>query len=486
MINIFLENLKPDFSNIDKVYTELLLEFNPDNINKTEVMFIDSIDIDNINNYNDKNKVTVTKLFEYLRNKRKTVQWFNLDYFRFYLENKRFFEHFLKEYNHLEFQKLSIKLGVYQDRFCYIYFHLYESQRMEFKSDLIDRVNDLIQKQKATKFKKLLSEFIEKIENKCTLFDTIYLYKTAINSIFFETMIDKFSNDGTVNKHQWNYQIKTEFSRNKDEILNNDNLKNINNIGVFLHYKEELVISIVKLCILCYHFDYKQLAKLTEIQSKIIEIDIIIKSISQLSINIEYLIFNNEFDKVLKFKELIKVQIESIIDYIKHAFFIHIETTPVYKKLNDLKLEFENQSKFDIEKIKLINLNSDKTSTNKPQQNHNKNTDEVKKELHQYFKNIKNFDAFIIELINTFPTEKGKTIKAIINYLIKNEMLLIPDREFKKFVSLLGLKFERNIGTYTSINDAEKNKPFNKEFLSTIEINLNSLKIKYKKNKNNL
>lgn len=367
MINRFLENLKPDFSNIDEVYIDLLNEYNPDNINKTEVMFIDSINFDNIINDNEINKVNASKLSEYLAKKRSKVVWFNLDYLRQYLKTKLFFEPIrLKEYNHLEFQELSIKLRVYQDRFCYIYFHLYESERMEFKSDVIDRVNDLIQKQKATKFIKLFSEFIEKIENKSILFDTIYLCKTAMDSVFFETMIDKFSEDGTINKHQWNYQIKTEFSRNSDEILNNDNLRNIYNIKFFLLYEKELVISIVKLCILCYHFDYKQLAKLTEIESKIIEIDNLIKSISQLSINIEYLIFNNEFDKALKFKELIKVQIESIIDYIKHAFFIHIETTPIYKKLNDLKLEFENQSKFDIEKIKLINLNSDNTSTNKP------------------------------------------------------------------------------------------------------------------------
>ena len=103
-----------------------------------------------------------------------------------------------------------------------------------------------------------------------------------------------------------------------------------------------------------------------------------------------------------------------------------------------------------------------------------------KKVLFDFIYNIEDKEAFVSELKTVFNTGKGKPIKAVINILKEAEMLTIPDREFKTFYNLLKLSFDRDIGTYTGINDAEKIVPFDNKYLEPIKIKLNPLIIKYK------
>lgn len=108
----------------------------------------------------------------------------------------------------------------------------------------------------------------------------------------------------------------------------------------------------------------------------------------------------------------------------------------------------------------------------------NKNDeDKPKKTLNDYFRNIKDLDNFIENLKKAFPTEKGKTFKAIFNKLNDNEILLIPDREFSKFLKLFKKAFDRDIGEYQSINDV---KNIDTEFYTKIEQKLKPLINKHK------
>jgi hypothetical protein len=109
--------------------------------------------------------------------------------------------------------------------------------------------------------------------------------------------------------------------------------------------------------------------------------------------------------------------------------------------------------------------------------------DKVKKTLNDFFVNIDEGrkEDFYKELGNMFLTEKGRSIKAVIEIFKENAVLIIPPREFKVFYLLLKSKLDRDIGEYQSIND----KPFNEfdnMFLDSFIIKLNPLINRYKAN----
>jgi hypothetical protein len=103
------------------------------------------------------------------------------------------------------------------------------------------------------------------------------------------------------------------------------------------------------------------------------------------------------------------------------------------------------------------------------------------KTLNDFFINIDedNKENFYNELKEIFPTEIGKSIKVIIDELAVQNMLVIGAREFKAFHAELGKTFNRDIGTYQSIQNI---KNIHKVSSEPIKIKLNSLIIKYKSN----
>jgi sugar-specific transcriptional regulator TrmB len=78
-----------------------------------------------------------------------------------------------------------------------------------------------------------------------------------------------------------------------------------------------------------------------------------------------------------------------------------------------------------------------------------------------------------------FPTEKGKSIKAMIKILQENDIIIIPDRQFKEFYNSLKNDFKRDIGSYTSINDI-KDSNFDNPYLDPFKKKLSPLITKYK------
>jgi hypothetical protein len=107
--------------------------------------------------------------------------------------------------------------------------------------------------------------------------------------------------------------------------------------------------------------------------------------------------------------------------------------------------------------------------TNKPKK--------PKKTLFEFIHNIKDKEAFVLELKNTFPTEIGKDIRVIIDTLNEKSILIIGAREFKHFVEVLTLYFDRNIGEYQGI---QNKMIITKETSDPINKKLNPLIIKYK------
>lgn len=91
--------------------------------------------------------------------------------------------------------------------------------------------------------------------------------------------------------------------------------------------------------------------------------------------------------------------------------------------------------------------------------------------------NINDKEMFVKELKLLFPNEKGKPLKAIINILKTEHILIIGAGEFKAFYEVLKIEFNRNIGTYTSINDV---KEIHKDITTPIENKVRPLINKYK------
>jgi len=124
-------------------------------------------------------------------------------------------------------------------------------------------------------------------------------------------------------------------------------------------------------------------------------------------------------------------------------------------------------------------LNNKLDEINQPQQIKINKPNKIKKEIKSFIQNVNDKENFIIKLKELFLNEKGKQIKAMIIILERNELLLIPDRQFLSFYNSLQTEFYRDIGTYTSIND-EKEKDFDEAYLSKFEKVLKPLITKYK------
>lgn len=104
---------------------------------------------------------------------------------------------------------------------------------------------------------------------------------------------------------------------------------------------------------------------------------------------------------------------------------------------------------------------------------------ESKKTLSDFIHNVRDKEEFLSDLVEKFKMERGNPIKAVINILKDAELIIIPDRQFQTFFNLLKSQFKTNIGTYTSVNDAEKNKGFD-ETLKKFQIIVKPLIIKHK------
>lgn len=160
MINQFLEKLKPDFSNIDEVYNQLLISYNHDNNNTSELVFIDSISFNNLLHTEN-----VPKLSMYLGKKVSKIDWQNIDYLYHYQKTKRFdFQSVIKPFSKNEFKEVKNRLEKYLLRYQFIFENVEPENKIEFKHDVLDHLKNISDKQHLSKYKTLLNEAIELID----------------------------------------------------------------------------------------------------------------------------------------------------------------------------------------------------------------------------------------------------------------------------------------------------------------------------------
>jgi len=169
--------------------------------------------------------------------------------------------------------------------------------------------------------------------------------------------------------------------------------------------------------------------------------------------------------------EIINQAIENLdSEYLSIKMF---EKTEPYH-IEPQKMFLESKRKSIKEQLKIDRL---KNKQNPPQQTETSKPKKLKKTLLEFIYNVENKEAFIQDLKNTFPTEIGKSIKAIIDFLNKEQILIYGTKEFKQLFEELEKYFNRNIGTYNSVQNV---KEIDKETNDTIFKILNPLIIKYK------
>jgi hypothetical protein len=80
---------------------------------------------------------------------------------------------------------------------------------------------------------------------------------------------------------------------------------------------------------------------------------------------------------------------------------------------------------------------------------------------------LKHYDVnrLLLGLKESFTLEKGKDIRIIIEILKEYKILVIPDKKFRLFYKVLQEFFDRNIGSYTSINDYKSIQATDKEII---------------------
>jgi hypothetical protein len=175
----------------------------------------------------------------------------------------------------------------------------------------------------------------------------------------------------------------------------------------------------------------------------------------------------DEFIIANKIKKHCLSVLKNAIENLKEIYSIDIFKTPLKTDIEAVNEALKNSINID-EVIKLQGLNNEI----KPRQ---QNTGQ--KTVLNFVHNVSDKENFIKDLTTAFnkDEDRGRTIKAVINFLKEAGIFIIPDRQLKTFLNLLQVEFTQNIGSYTSINDAEKKNRFDDQFLNPIKIILKPL-----------
>lgn len=181
----------------------------------------------------------------------------------------------------------------------------------------------------------------------------------------------------------------------------------------------------------------------------------VIEFINQYEDNSENIFIENEIENA----ENVLLQLDQALkdNYTEKDSIDLLDTNPMRDLYIDLRIESTIKSKSTYKKIKAF-LEQRKIELKQPQQIENSEPDEVKtkkrrKTLLEFINNIDDKEAFLNDLKNTFPTEIGLSIKAIVLRLVEVKILIYGTKEFKNFHEELTKYFDRSIGTYGSIND---------------------------------
>ena len=95
----------------------------------------------------------------------------------------------------------------------------------------------------------------------------------------------------------------------------------------------------------------------------------------------------------------------------------------------------------------------------------------MKVDIESFVFNVKEKESFLKDIKQTFSTERGISLKIMIELLKDAGMIKIGNMKFKEFYKELKIFMDRDIGKYQALNDQYKHTEDNKKYYSK-EINI--------------
>jgi hypothetical protein len=92
----------------------------------------------------------------------------------------------------------------------------------------------------------------------------------------------------------------------------------------------------------------------------------------------------------------------------------------------------------------------------------------IPKTLFDFITNVNDKKKFVNDLKSNFKSEFGISFKILIELLKEEKIILQGDREFKKLYNAIKVNFNRDIGTYVSLNDYYKHSTDHKKSIKMI------------------
>lgn len=301
-------------------------------------------------------------------------------------------------------------------------------------------------------------------------------YLQSYKHSYFSSVIDKQNNNKQDNILFYGKVTADVLEQRNKDLLSNKILKErsklLSNYNKRLYYLTGHTMQLFKAV-----NDYSNTTNsgyLTKIKINEDEVFISLNELKKITKSIKHNLLNEEIKTASKIRDYCILMFDDCIDLLKDSFGIDIYKSPLYSHFENVKKEFVNSINY--AELKIINDLS-KSTPEAPKQPETNKPKKPKKTLFQFINDIDNKEAFLQDLKKTFPTEIGKSIKAVIDILTKENILIYGTKEFKLMFEELENFFSRDLGTYNSVQNV---KIVDEETTDIIYKKLNPLIMKHK------
>jgi len=286
--------------------------------------------------------------------------------------------------------------------------------------------------------------------------DLVNQYKSAISTLFKTVSFEKDSL-GEQNAFYYLKAISDLFHSIDKKLQSNKDIKTVKEIEDFNRITIDLLKDIVQFFIAVDNYNTRK--RDDKVANDIIlfktNINDGFKNIGQFDIKIKDYFLNKNSSVALKVYCL-KVIKESFY-FLNNKVYIEIEKCPIQSDYENLLSKLENSISIeDIESSVLLLSNSKKRNI--------KFTAE--KDFVDFIDNVNDKIAFAQELKEAFNIEIGIDFRIMVELLKDNKIIKIGNRKFRLFHKLATVYFDRDIGSYSGVNDKYKHTESDKKIHS--------------------
>ena len=304
--------------------------------------------------------------------------------------------------------------------------------------------------------------------------DLVNQYKNAISTLFKTVSFEK---DSLGEQNAFNYlKSISDLSNSIDkELQSNKDIKSVKEIEDFNRITIDLLRDIVQFFIAVDNYNSRNRDNNAANDIILFKTNINdgFKNIGQFDIKIKD--YFSEKNSSIALKEYCLKVIKESFYFLNNKLYIEIEKCPIQSDYENLLSKLENSISIeDIESSVLVLSNSKKRNIKFNNEN----------DFIDFTDNVNDKIAFAQELKEAFNIEMGIDFRIMIELLKDNKIIRIGDRKFRLFHNLATLHFDRDIGSYSGVNDkylhTESDKKIHSKKIKIINEKLQPLIDKYK------